>query len=311
MDETCNWGHLMTLLEEDIEVQKIENQEFIENIRQIMIYKSFNPLILHHWYTSVMKLHSKVIVNFHKRVLKKTELNIRAGEIYKEILYICDSDDELLRIKSLIDTGPKISKKISGRTIDTLVTRFPRYSNVCYYLDVTDKKNTKIVDVPQPNRKVILFDIGSSYRHKMHQYSKTFFDCFGRGDIVEHILGSGTILHISLCQFTFFIWATQFKIFEFMEKEYERIVLVRQYSQKNTYTPKRKRKVITGNNVTKQIRTTVLYPHVVHGREIRMVSEPVIIMKSQSPVKVRKYMFKKRLVPSLNTYNNKENQNLF
>jgi hypothetical protein len=268
--------------------------------------KKLNPRLLLEWFERMQRLNSKITVNFYKKVLHKSELKIRGLEIYKEILDLCPSDEELLRIKRLVGIGPSIAKKVSGRTIDTLVTRFPRYYNVCYYLDVTDKDNITIVsNCSDTSRKTMLFDIGSSYRMKMHQYSKTYFDCFGRGDEVLHTLQSGDKLNISLCQFMFFIWAERFKVFEFLDREFDNIVVIRQQSQKNTYEPKRKRKptsqIRSNTSEAKRLKHTVLSPAVQHGRQRR--ENTVIRMRRENPNNIDSVRtFQKQLIPGLKMY---------
>jgi hypothetical protein len=197
---------------------------------------------------------------YRKIALRVSELDVRAREVYTEILNNCPDDSSLLAIHRLITSGNVLSqgKKISGRTIDTLVTRYPMFLNASYYLDISDPNAPVIVDAP-------LFNIGNAYRQKMHQYSKTYFDCFGRGIEVEHMLSSGESIRISLCQFTFFIWATRFGVFQFLDAQYTEIVKMRKQAQKEAYVRKRnpsdpKRNI--AHVVPKE--TTMLCPPVLH-----------------------------------------------
>lgn len=295
--ETCDWGNLIDLLQEGVEERSNENKTIVKNIKDVMGKRNLQPLLLHEWYTIMLGLGAKLSTTYHKRTLQKHDLKIRAVEIYKEILQMCGTEKELLRIKSLIDDGPEVMKKISGRTIDTLVTRFPRYHNVCYYLDVTDPKNTFIVDSERggPGKRVVLFDIGGSYRQKMHQYSKMYFDCFGRGDEVDHRLESGQVLKLSLCQYTFFVWADRFKVFDFLEQEYSKIVLVRQQSQKNSYKPIRKRRrKTTLKPATNELKKVLLCPPVKHHH---CRNRSVVTMCQER--KEVKPVFRKCIVPAL------------
>ena len=205
------------------------------------------------------ELKPTVVVVYNKKVTRASDLCARAREVYDHILSQCPTDADILAVKRMIDEGPSQSgRKISGRTIDTLVTRCDKYFNVHYYLDVTDPANARIVDTcSYPGRKIELFDVGASYRTNMAQFSKTYFDCFGRGDEVTHQLASGEQVGICLCQFMFFIWANRFRVFDFLELHYEQVIGVRKYSQKTTYRPKRcvNRKVLPApaSNVSKSV----------------------------------------------------------
>lgn len=208
---------------------------------------------------NLVELKPTVVVVYNKKVTLASNLCARAREVYNHILSQCPTDASILAIKRMIDEGPSQSgRKISGRTIDALVTRCDKFFNVHYYLDVTDPANAKIVDVCScPGRKIELFDVCASYRTNMAQFSKTYFDCFGRGDEVTHQLTSGEQVGICLCQFMFFIWADRFRVFDFLELHYEQVINVRKYSQKTTYRPKRpaNRKALPApiSNVSKSV----------------------------------------------------------
>jgi len=281
----------MTVLsceEKDIDIQNGEMYDFVCSIAKNCSDLN-NLTLLSAWYVRNKKMKGKISVIYHKRVLLVENLSLRAHQIYSQILLSCPSDSDILAIKQLIDDGPSLNKKVSGRTIDTLVTRFPKYHNVFYYLDVSDKKDTKIVPYSEADgRQIILFDIGSSYRSKMHQYSKTYFDCFGRGDEVKHILSTGEAVHISLCQFTFYIWASRFRVFEFLQDEFESIIVVRQQSQKNTYKPKRKKRRKTKEIalVVADVKKSILCPRMTHGRTTYNIVDRVI-MKPTDQIRIK------------------------
>lgn len=285
LTEQCDWNGLMSVLvtgEQDFDEQR---EDVFTFIKKVIGHNSTGVTldIITSWYIRSMNLNGKNTVNYFKRLLTKSDLSTRAREIYEHILLQCPTDESMLAVKKMIDEGPSLSKKVSGRTIDTLVTRFPRYYNVCYYIDVTDINNTMIVEnVDNPDRKIMLFDVGSSYRKKMHQYSKTYFDCFGRGDEVEHILNNGEVINITICQFTFFIWASRFKVFEFLKNQFERVIVVRQQSQKNTYQPKlkKKRKTKRPKPIITDIKKSVLCPKITHAKKRKRISEKVVMASS-------------------------------
>lgn len=285
LTEQCNWNSLMSVLTLGEEDKKVQEEGIFATIRETLQAENFkaNIKIITSWYMRSKNLNVKTTVTYYKRVLTVDELPTRAKEIYEQIIHQCPTDEDILKVKKLIDEGPPVNKKVSGRTIDTLVTRFPRYHNVCYYLDVTDPKNTFIVKHSEaPGRKIMLFDIGSSYRKKMHQYSKTYFDCFGRGDEVQHKLSNGTTVNISICQFTFFIWASRFKVLEFLKDEFDRVIVVRQQSQKNTYKPKRRkrRKTKKSKAIVVDLKKTVLCPKISHDKKRKRGNDKVVMRSS-------------------------------
>ena len=236
-------------------------------------YQLLPSSILDNWFY-VCRL-AKPCHSTHNRkiALRIHELNVRAREIYTEIMNACPDDESLLAIHHLITSGNVLTqgKRISGRTIDTLVTRYPVLSNASYYLDISDPARPVIVDEPASaivsREHVIAFNIGSAYRQKMHQYSKTYFDCFGRGVEVEHVLSSGESICVSLCQFTFFIWATRFGVFQFLDAQYADIVRMRKQAQKEAYIRKRNpgiQSTPTAVSVPPPQDTILLCPPVIH-----------------------------------------------
>jgi len=241
----------------------IQTSAIGELMRLVLSNATRRPDVVIAWYARFMQLTVKTTVEYCKRVLQPQDLSIKANGVYQHILRHCPADQDLLAVLKMIDAGPYAQDlKISGRTVDTLMTRFPKYHNVCYYLDVTDPDHSTILGGEStPGRTVILFDIGSSYRNKMHQYSKTYFDCFARGDVVEHTLSCSRKINISMCQFMFYLWARRFQVFEFLKAEFERVIVVRQHGQKTTYKPKKRlRRKNASTNVVSDIKKTVLCP---------------------------------------------------
>jgi hypothetical protein len=293
LTQKCDWNNLMSVLtsgEEDKNIQKEGIFAYISDIIHDENQKALTGTtcrIIIAWYMRSKNLQAKSTVTYLKKVLDVSELSTRAREIYGQILIQCPTDEDILKVKHLIDEGPPVDRKVSGRTIDTLVTRFPKFHNSCYYLDVTDPKNSKIVTQPDyPGRTTMLFDIGSSYRKKMTQYSKTYFDCFGRGDEVEHKLQNGEVINISICQFTFFIWASRFQVFEFLKDQFQKVIVVRQQCQKNTYKPKRRKRRKTKQNqpIVIDLKRTVLCPSINSHKRIKKANVDKVLICSSANV---------------------------
>lgn len=287
---TCDWGNLMDFLDNSIEhnIAEAIDSNLIKELQSIPV-----PVeILANCYTKLKVLRKHTIqIIYHKKILQVSDLTIRGQEIFKRIVSL--GERTLLKIYNLIHDGPSLAKKISGRTIDTLVTRFPRTHDVTYYLNIEDPNNIHIISKPlELNKNIVLFDIGNSYRQKMKQHSKEFFDCFGRGDEVEYKLSSGESIGISICQFTFFRWADKFKVFEFLETQYDKIVQVRQQSQKNNYQPKRKRKRKITSNTDIKKRNTFLHPPIVHTN----LPKQTVFMKGKQEYVPQNSVIKRRTV---------------
>jgi hypothetical protein len=249
--KTCDWGILL----ESIVHCKFTNNVDIKQDLQLIKYIQHNVdeienNVLVNWYTEVLRINCSLTIESGQRCFSQDQAPLKLQEIYKEIILQCPTDESIHNIVSLIN---RKKDRISGRTIDTLVTRYYKHHSVLYYLDITNMSEIKMVDYEyfllNKQRKIILIDICSSYKNKMFQYSKKYFDCFSRGDYIYHTLHSGKIILLPICQFMFFLWVHTFKILDFLDTHYEKIVAIRRTSQQAAYVPKNKRKmVLTATN---------------------------------------------------------------
>ena len=162
--------------------------------------------------------------------------------MYQDILRFCPTDYDLVNVDDLIKRT-KVCKRISGRTIDTLITRYPKFYDCAYLLDITEADNPSYeIEQPQtPGRKFKTFDIETSYRQYMSVYSKQYFDCFGRGNMIVHELRNGEKLNIILCQFMFFIWVHKFRVLDFLNNNYDKILAIRKMAQQSSYQHKKRK----------------------------------------------------------------------
>ena len=217
-----------------------------------------NQVLAYQVYRAAKSLNASTQYRANKHAKSVEQLSVRSREILNEILVKLPTDNALLDFKRRVnDIDTSIGKKCSGRTFDTLVTSAPRFIPCCYYLDITDPSNTvylqELPKEPFQDRHIIYFDLQASYRQRMSQYSKKYFDCFARGDIVNYHLRDGSVLPISLCQFMFFLWVFEFQIHKFLFLNYQDIVDIRRYYQLHNYHPKKKkRKTITLQQVPVQ-----------------------------------------------------------
>ena len=259
LNESSNWKLLVDSLElHDTEApppKPIFNKSYSDTVmylQQILGDSVSLATSLYRLCLAVSEIKMRVKPGNKKKQVTIEQLPIRGAEVYKEILYQC-SEEDIIRIRNTIQTHQATS---SGRTIDTLVTRFHHSHSTSYYLDVTDGYPGTIVKTAKlPNRRIILFDIGDAYIHKMGQYSKNYFDCFARGDEVLHQLKNGSIVSLSLCQFMFFYWAEAFRVLDFLQSEQNSVVSLRKKNQqlktqsKNQNKKIRKCSIFVGSSV--------------------------------------------------------------
>lgn len=175
----------------------------------------------------LMKIRMVTHVHYHKIRIKPSNLNLRQKQVYNYILHYCETEEQLLKIHDVANGGTKYS----GRTIDTLTNKASEFGDVSYYIDLTSGK-PRISETFTSNS--ILFDVAASYRVEMHRLTKSYFDCFGRGPEVAHTLSTGRVINLSLCQIPFFMWAVKFLVLDFLDLIEDRVVAIRQFSQKNT-----------------------------------------------------------------------------
>lgn len=123
--------------------------------------------------------------------------------------------------------------KISGRVIDTAMTKFPKTQSAFYYIDYSTKPTT-FVDAEDfaayteahKNHDVRLFCLQSAYKLQMSRYTKTFFDMFGRGKLYTY---KGTTF--SLCRINYYMWAKEHHVFEYLKRHYKTISQLQKQDQ--------------------------------------------------------------------------------
>lgn len=175
-----------------------------------------------------------VRVGKRRPVKDVSQLTPKEQEVYQGLMrQVGHDEDRLLSLADLVQHGPKTAHHISGRVIDTLVTKYPRMNEVSYYLDFSESVGGCGRYVPREQvsqlknrRHLHYFSICSSYRNQMRLNGKAFFDPFGRGTEVYHRLSDGSWMLMSLCKFSFFLWAQQHAVFEFLDQHYDEVTRV-------------------------------------------------------------------------------------
>lgn len=179
----------------------------------------------------------------HKRVIRSEDLPPESKRAFDYIQKMCPTDKHILAILKLIENGPIPGRKISGRFLDTAMTKLCEFRDTTYYLDQTNHEHPNIVkSVNIKGRDIVLFDQTAAYKKNMKFFTKAYFDCFGRGDQTLYTLENGTIKVIILCQFTYYVWAKYHCVFQFIDTEYDNIKRIRQLCQRAKYVPTRRKR---------------------------------------------------------------------
>lgn len=186
------------------------------------------------------------------KYLIPSQLSEKSMCIYQLILKVCKDDEGLSVIKRLTTNSPFTKpgdqkddvKKLSGRSLDAMVTELVNKNTLepTYLVNI---HNGNIIELPRKNGQRYTdpsvtasiaatgpgddnenlsgyqyFNVAASYRRMMAQYSKTYFDCFARGDVVIHRSENNTVFNIALAQYMFFIWAKKYGVFEYLRQKH-------------------------------------------------------------------------------------------
>jgi len=81
-----------------------------------------------------------------------------------------------------------------------------------------------------------LFVLNESYYGRFATYTKSLFDCFGRGPVVE-LIGSNGPTHIALSQLVYFYWLRQYDVISFVRKTLDSVLLPTQQLSVNADHP--------------------------------------------------------------------------
>ncbi len=97
-----------------------------ENVQEInnKLNNKLPSYLLEEWNDCVVKIGFQCKLVRAKKIKEIQDLSIRETMVYADILRFCPTDYDILRIDNIIK-----EKQFSGRTIDTLVTKFTKYYN--------------------------------------------------------------------------------------------------------------------------------------------------------------------------------------
>jgi hypothetical protein len=205
-------------------------------------------------------------------ILHLDSMTQKQKEIYNQLTSDPKFEETLtwMHTKTLSELiGVPAGQRVSGRVIDSLMTKYPKHADVHYYIDITDTNNTRYVPrelfskaSQDKTRKFTLFNISSEYRTHMALYSKTFFDPFGRGLNVIHQTPSGEMTEFSMCKLRFYMWARRYHVFDFLKERYEDIARIQKDDQLRQRR-NRQRKRTSSQMSEKEPHVRMKYRHVV------------------------------------------------
>lgn len=144
-----------------------------------------------------------------KEVIPRSALSGKAKSIYEDFRLRTD-DSHMLAIQNYIADCP-----FSGRSLDLFLTTTLHRNGVIYHLKPTGRV-FKLSNFPVYGD--IRFNLTLSYRQNLHRYTKTYFDCFARGLIIEDTLEDGRVLKVPICQFLFYQWAMTYDLVVFLKR---------------------------------------------------------------------------------------------
>ena len=166
------------------------------------------------------------IIKINIIYIKKTSLTVNFTkrqtyvlEEMKKYIELCAEQGD--RIKEYIYNTEKI---MSGRTIEhffnhSIHDRWHIY-NILKNRDIHDHLDAQyslVENSGKPLDEEISFNLNESYRAMVAKFSKSLFDCFARGPIIEINCASG-IYKIALCKITFFWWMRKYSVDQYISK---------------------------------------------------------------------------------------------
>ena len=172
-----------------------------------------NPALLKLFYSRVVKtglIVRKPVIKFRRPQVLPSELPKKERDLYEKLLLENDLDAQ-------IESMQKCSRMISGRILDSLVTKFPSVHDSVYYIADGNYSSTHTENAEQ-------VDLGKSYKMSIKEHSKTCFDPFGRGHDVIHVTKTGRKIAFSLCKLMFHRWAEKKRVYDFLSDHYAQVV---------------------------------------------------------------------------------------
>ena len=189
-----------------------------------------SPTLAQLYYDRVIEtgmLRRKPVVSKRRALVTPENLVGKEKKFYEALLKEHDIDAQIMRLNE--------SKNVSGRILDSLVTKFPKVSDVTYYVS-----NGTFYQTKPDNVNCIEVNLADSYTSHIKDYSKSCFDPFGRGHDILHTTKSGQKIPFSLCRFMFHRWAEKYCVYQFLNLHFEEVALLQRKDQQRLRMAKRK-----------------------------------------------------------------------
>jgi hypothetical protein len=158
-------------------------------------------------------------VNISKRRLQLLPSDVSPKEraLYEQLLTEPDIDQQI---------ACQTTKHVSGRILDSLVTKYTKVSNTVYY--IVNNTYTPMKPMVEP---YITVDLCSSYKSHIKKYSKACFDPFGRGYDIIHTTKNNEKIPFSLCRFMFHRWAEKYFVYDFLADHFDDVASLQRKDQ--------------------------------------------------------------------------------
>jgi hypothetical protein len=153
--------------------------------------------VLRVWYCYLNRCRSRISPVLVRKTTPYPQLTKQQKIVYHRV-----QNFEIKRVQHLIRTCP-----YSGRDIYKFLTKFAPSENVTYTILNTSELKKGI------HQRGVVVVLDPSYRARVHENGKQFFDCFARGVIVKH----PRFGRFALCQIMFYQWASEVRLLEAMK----------------------------------------------------------------------------------------------
>ena len=169
-------------------------------------------------------------INPKRPIVRPEQLESKENELYQALLKQGNLEEKIIKMHA---TAPRVS----GRILDSLVTKYPRHVRAIYYIDT----NQRYCGSHKPAEVRKSVDLGLAYKAQIRKYSKNCFDPFGRGHDLLHETKDGRCVLFSLCKFMFHCWAERNHVYSYLAEHYEEVTRVQREDQQRL-RPKNKKK---------------------------------------------------------------------
>ena len=197
-----------------------ESPEFVKN----------SPHLAQLYYNRVLEtgmIRRKITIGKRRVQLSPLEISEKEKQIYEDLLKDPTIDQQIGRLQSE-------TRLVSGRILDSLVTKYPNVADTNYYL--VDGKFSALKPATGDFEQV---DLCESYKSHIKKYTKACFDPFGRGHDILHVTKSGQVIPFSLRRFMFHRWAERYGVYDFLAHHFDEVASLQRKGQQQARMQKK------------------------------------------------------------------------